>query len=227
MRYIGFDVGSTCTKAVVLDEQGSLVFSKVVPTGWNCIETAEGLLSEMETQNIHKKDARIVATGYGRVSIPFAHKTVTEISCHGRGAAWMFKSDAFTVIDIGGQDTKIIEVKDGRVQNFIMNDKCSAGTGRFLDIMAGTLGVRLDELCELARQSENHVSISSMCTVFAESEVVSLIGRGTDKRGYRIRHSGVHRKQGVGATGKTRNQWRRLLSFGRSVRIAVYTGDAF
>ena len=69
MRYIGFDVGSTCTKAVVLDEQGSLVFSKVVPTGWNCIETAEGLLSEMETQNIHKKDARIVATGYGRVSI--------------------------------------------------------------------------------------------------------------------------------------------------------------
>ena len=143
MRYIGFDVGSTCTKAVVLDEQGSLVFSKVVPTGWNCIETAEGLLSEMETQNIHKKDARIVATGYGRVSIPFAHKTVTEISCHGRGASWLFKSDAFTVIDIGGQDTKIIEVKDGRVQNFIMNDKCSAGTGRFLDIMAGTLEVRL------------------------------------------------------------------------------------
>lgn len=181
MRYIGFDVGSTCTKAVVLDEQGSLVFSKVVPTGWNCIETAEGLLSEMETRNIHKKDARIVATGYGRVSIPFAHKTVTEISCHGRGAAWLFKSDAFTVIDIGGQDTKIIEVKDGRVQNFIMNDKCSAGTGCFLDIMAGTLGVRLDELCELARQSENHVSISSMCTVFAESEVVSLIGRGTNK----------------------------------------------
>ena len=87
MRYIGFDVGSTCTKAVVLDEHDSLVFSKVVPTGWNCIETAEGLLSEMETQNIHKKDARIVATGYGRVSIPFAHKTVTEISCHGRGAA--------------------------------------------------------------------------------------------------------------------------------------------
>ena len=137
MRYIGFDVGSTCTKAVVLDEHDSLVFSKVVPTGWNCIETAEGLLSEMETQNIHKKDARIVATGYGRVSIPFAHKTVTEISCHGRGAAWLFKSDAFTVIDIGGQDTKIIEVKDGRVQNFIMNDKCSAGTGRFLDIKAG------------------------------------------------------------------------------------------
>ena len=126
MRYIGFDVGSTCTKAVVLDEQGSLVFSKVVPTGWNCIETAEGLLSEMEAQNIHKKDARIVATGYGRVSIPFAHKTVTEISCHGRGAAWLFKGDAFTVIDIGGQDTKIIEVKDGLVQNFIMNDKCSA-----------------------------------------------------------------------------------------------------
>ena len=181
MRYIGFDVGSTCTKAVVLDEQGSLVFSKVVPTGWNCIETTEGLLGDMEARDIHKNDARIVATGYGRVSIPFAHKTVTEISCHGKGASWLFKSDGFIVIDIGGQDTKIIEVRDGRVQNFIMNDKCSAGTGRFLDIMAGTLGVRLDELCELARRSRNHVSISSMCTVFAESEVVSLIGRGTNK----------------------------------------------
>ena len=180
MRYIGFDVGSTCTKAVVLDEQGSLVFSKVVPTGWNCIETAEGLLSEMETQNIHKKDARIVATGYGRVSIPFAHKTVTEISCHGRGAAWLFKSDAFTVIDIGGQDTKIIEVKDGRVQNFIMNDKCSAGTGKFLEVMTGRLGLTLEELSDLAREG-NEISISSMCTVFAESEVISLIGKGTPR----------------------------------------------
>ena len=80
MRYIGFDVGSTCTKAVVLDEHDSLVFSKVVPTGWNCIETAEGLLSEMETQNIHKKAARIVATGYGRVSIPFAPVSYTHLT---------------------------------------------------------------------------------------------------------------------------------------------------
>lgn len=181
MHFIGIDVGSTCSKAVALDESGNLVFHKVVPTGWNCAETAESLLQDMAQEGIRREDARIVATGYGRVSIHFADKAVTEISCHGKGTAWLFQRDAFTVIDIGGQDTKIIEVKDGHVQNFIMNDKCSAGTGRFLDIMAGTLGVKLDALCELARQSENHINISSMCTVFAESEVVSLIGRGTKK----------------------------------------------
>lgn len=178
MYYIGIDVGSTCTKAAALDEGGALVFHKAVPTGWDCIETAGGLLADMEAQGIRRESARIVATGYGRVSVPFADKTVTEISCHGKGAVWLFQADEFTVIDIGGQDTKIIAVKDGRVQNFLMNDKCSAGTGRFLDIMAGTLGIRLEELCELARRSTNHISISSMCTVFAESEVVCLIGRG-------------------------------------------------
>ena len=181
MHFIGIDVGSTCAKAVALDESGKLVFYKVLPTGWNCNETAQGLLQDMAPKGIRQEGARIVATGYGRVSIPFADKAVTEISCHGKGAAWLFKRDAFTVIDIGGQDTKIIEVKDGQVQNFIMNDKCSAGTGRFLDIMAGTLDVNLDALCELARHSKNHLSISSMCTVFAESEVISLIGRGTPK----------------------------------------------
>lgn len=181
MYAIGIDVGSTCTKAAALDESGSLAFHKVVPTGWNCVETASGLMEDMAAQGIQRQAAKVVATGYGRVSIPFADKAVTEISCHGKGAAWLFGADAFTVIDIGGQDTKIIEVKGGHVQNFIMNDKCSAGTGRFLDIMAGTLGVTLDQLCELARQSGTHLQISSMCTVFAESEVVSLIGRGAKK----------------------------------------------
>lgn len=182
MHAIGIDVGSTCTKAAALDKSGDLVFHKVVPTGWNCIETAQALLLDMAPQGIRQENSRIVATGYGRVSIPFADKAVTEISCHGKGAAWLFSRDCFTVIDIGGQDTKIIEVKDGQVRNFIMNDKCSAGTGRFLDIMAGTLGVELGALCELARRSGNHVTISSMCTVFAESEVVSLIGRGTKRK---------------------------------------------
>lgn len=181
MYSIGIDVGSTCTKAVALDEGGNLVFYKVTPTGWNCVETASALMEAMAAQGVCRQDARVVATGYGRVSIPFADKAVTEISCHGKGAAWLFGADAFTVIDIGGQDTKIIQVNGGHVQNFIMNDKCSAGTGRFLDIMAGTLGVTLDQLCELARQSETHLQISSMCTVFAESEVVSLIGRGAKK----------------------------------------------
>ena len=172
MYSIGIDVGSTCTKAVAFDERGGLAFHKVVPTGWNCVETALGLMEDMAAQGIQSQAAKVVA---------FADKAVTEISCHGRGAVWLFDVDAFTVIDIGGQDTKIIHVKGGHVQNFIMNDKCSAGTGRFLDIMAGTLGVTLDQLCELARQSEAHLQISSMCTVFAESEVVSLIGRGAKK----------------------------------------------
>ena len=182
MHYVGIDVGSTGTKLVLLDDKRTILFQKVVPTGWNCAETAEGLWAELQGKfPVSQENARIVATGYGRVSVPFADKTVTEISCHGKGAAYLFGDGAFTVVDIGGQDTKIIEVRNGRVQNFIMNDKCSAGTGRFLDIMANTLGVSLDQLCELAQQSRNHVSISSMCTVFAESEVVSLIGRGTDK----------------------------------------------
>lgn len=181
MYRIGIDVGSTCTKAVALSENQTLVFNKVVPTGWSCADTAENLLKDMSLAGICREDAKIVATGYGRVSVPFADQAVTEISCHGRGASWLFGEDSFCVIDIGGQDTKVIEVRNGRVQNFVMNDKCAAGTGRFLDIMAGTLGLTPDQLCELARQSTNRISISSMCTVFAESEVVSLIGRGTDK----------------------------------------------
>jgi predicted CoA-substrate-specific enzyme activase len=181
VHYIGIDVGSTCTKAVALDKNKDLVFYKVLPTGWSCLETADNLLKDMAEVGVNQDDSRIVATGYGRVSIPYADKTVTEISCHGQGAAWLFNMEDFTAIDIGGQDTKIIEVKSGQVNNFIMNDKCSAGTGRFLDIMAGTLGVSLEELSELARNSKKHMSISSMCTVFAESEVVSLIGRGEKK----------------------------------------------
>ena len=182
MFHAGIDVGSTGTKLIALDEKRDILFQKVVPTGWSCVETAESLWRELtNTLHISREDARIVATGYGRVSVPFADKTVTEISCHGKGAAYLFGDEAFTVVDIGGQDTKVIEIEHGIVKNFAMNDKCSAGTGRFLDVMSGTMGVTLSELCALAQHSENHVSISSMCTVFAESEVVSLIGRGTKK----------------------------------------------
>lgn len=181
MYFTGIDMGSTCTKLIVLDEGGAIAYKKVVPTGWNCVETAKGLIDELAKEGFARENMLIVSTGYGRQAIPFADKKVTEISCHGKGAYYLFNNDAFTLIDIGGQDTKIIETERGTVRNFIMNDKCSAGTGRFLEIMAGVLGVGLNEMCELGRESKNHVSISSMCTVFAESEVVSLIGRGTDK----------------------------------------------
>lgn len=118
----------------------------------------------------------MVATGYGRVSVPYADKTITEITCHGKGAYYLLGEDC-TVIDIGGQDTKIITVQKGNITNFTMNDKCAAGTGRFLELMAGTLGLDIEEMCRMAVEGCG-VSISSMCTVFAESEVISLIGSG-------------------------------------------------
>ncbi|MBQ4233391.1 MAG: CoA activase, partial [Firmicutes bacterium] len=107
-------------------------------------------------------------------------KTITEITCHGRGAYRLFEQPSMTVIDIGGQDTKIMDVEDGNVRDFLMNDKCSAGTGRFLEVMATALGLSIDQLCDMASRGSD-TSISSMCTVFAESEVISLIGKGESR----------------------------------------------
>ena len=181
MRYfIGIDIGSTCAKTVVLDEQKQIVHRLLQPTGWSSVDTAHAIRERLEELGIDFAEASVVATGYGRISVPYADKTVTEITCHGRGACFVHGADNLTVIDIGGQDTKLILVENGMVKDFIMNDKCSAGTGRFLEVMANTLGVRPDALCELASQGGG-TSISSMCTVFAESEVISLIGRGEAK----------------------------------------------
>ena len=124
-----------------------------------------------------EEESIYIATGYDRVSVPYSHKVVTEITCHGKGANYLYGQDV-TIIDIGEQDTKIIALENGIVTNFIMNDKCSAGTGRFLEIMSNTLNVSMEELFNLAEAGGN-VTISSMCTVFAESEVISLIGQGT------------------------------------------------
>ena len=181
MRYnIGIDIGSTCAKTIVLDENKQIIHRLLQPTGWSSVETA-GLIREKLTElGVDWGNAAVVATGYGRISVPYADKCVTEITCHGRGACHIFGSNDLTVIDIGGQDTKLICVESAMVKDFIMNDKCSAGTGRFLEIMANTLAVKPEQLCELA-QNGGGVSISSMCTVFAESEVISLIGRGESK----------------------------------------------
>ena len=133
----------------------------------------------LEKDGIHKDNAAYVATGYGRISVPYADKSVTEITCHGQGAWHLFGRNG-TVIDIGGQDTKGIALKNGRVMKFIMNDKCSAGTGKFLEVMTNRLGLTMEELSDLA-SGGNPITISSMCTVFAESEVISLIGKGTPR----------------------------------------------
>ena len=178
--YIGIDIGSTCAKTIVMDENKQIIHRLLQPTGWSSLDTAQAIREKLEGMGVDFAEAAVVATGYGRISVPYADKCVTEITCHGQGACYVHGVKNIAVIDIGGQDTKLILVEDGMVKDFIMNDKCSAGTGRFLEVMANTLGVRPDALCELASQGGG-TSISSMCTVFAESEVISLIGRGEKK----------------------------------------------
>ncbi len=178
MHALGIDVGSTATKAVVLDD-GARAARVVCPTGFSSVDAAERVAGQLAMQGFDVRELPCVATGYGRVAVPYAFKVVTEITCHGRGAAHLFGGEG-TVIDVGGQDTKVIVLKSGKVVKFAMNDKCSAGTGKFLEVMANRLGVTQDELARLARAGAP-TSISSMCTVFAESEVISLIGTGTPR----------------------------------------------
>ena len=153
MYYVGIDIGSTAS------------------------EIASRLLDE--GIDVMSEGVRVAATGYGRVAVDYADFVITEITCHGRGGRELAGNEC-AIIDVGGQDTKVILVDQGMIQDFLMNDKCSAGTGRFLEIMANTLSMRPNEMCELAREGSG-VTISSMCTVFAESEVISLIGKGTPR----------------------------------------------
>ncbi len=178
MPVAGIDVGSLTAEVVIFEQD--IVQSVIVPTGANSRGAAEKAMEQaLGAAGLEKADLEfVVATGYGRVSIDFADKRITEITCHGRGAYFLDPS-VRTVIDIGGQDSKVILLGDsGRVLDFAMNDKCAAGTGRFLEVMAQALEVELENLAELSNQARETVSISSMCTVFAESEVVSLIARG-------------------------------------------------
>ena len=180
MLYAGIDIGSTAAKAVVLDESKQNILSrKLMPTGWSSKETANELLTWLESEGYSRDNLRIIATGYGRVSVPYADNTLTEITCHAKGAAFLGGSN-LTVIDIGGQDTKIILLVNNRVVDFVMNDKCSAGTGKFLEVMANRMGVNLSEFFDMAARGRE-IKISSMCTVFAESEIVSLMGLGTPR----------------------------------------------
>ena len=178
---IGIDIGSTAAKAAVVDGEGSVAWTCVQPTGFSSVDASERLREALAAAgyDVTGDDARVIATGYGRVAVPYAHKVVTEITCHARGAHHLDPA-VRTVIDIGGQDSKVIRLSEsGAVETFAMNDKCAAGTGRFLEMMARTLQMKLPEMSELGLDWHNDVTISSMCTVFAESEVVSLIARST------------------------------------------------
>ena len=181
--FAGIDSGSTSTNAVVIDDRGKLIADIVVRTGAKAGESAERAYREViERAGLSPADiVRTVATGYGRVSIPFADENVTEISCHGRGAHY-FNPRVRTILDIGGQDSKAIHVNAaGEVTDFAMNDKCAAGTGRFLEMIARSLEMSLDDLGPAALASTKRLEITSMCSVFAESEVISLIANNEEK----------------------------------------------
>ncbi len=176
----GVDVGSTQTKAVIVDDERHIVARALIDTGADVSKAAQTAFDQaLATTFLAPADiAYVIGTGYGRYKVTFGDRQVTEISCHGRGAAHMFPGSG-TVLDMGGQDSKAIRVKpDGEIIDFCMNDKCAAGTGRFLGAAAHALGMTLDDLGPVALQSRRPVRISTTCTVFAEAEILSWLGKG-------------------------------------------------
>lgn len=177
--FLGIDIGSSSTKVAILNENKELAGVSVINlgTGTNAFEDVTA--DAMKQAAITKDDIKYaVATGYGRVNFHDADKQITEITCHAKGVNFLTK-DAKTIVDIGGQDAKVIKLdKTGKVTNFVMNEKCAAGTGRFLEVMARVLGCKLDDLSGLADQSTKEISINNTCTVFAESEVISRLAAG-------------------------------------------------
>jgi predicted CoA-substrate-specific enzyme activase len=199
MLTMGLDIGSRSTQCVIL-EDGQLLTYGNIETGPESAKTAYAAveaaihrrgelwgenrmqLPDVKTDQLRIEDMDyIVATGYGRAVVPFAHGSVTEISCHGRGAHW-FVPGAATVLDMGGQDCKTIRVNErGEVTNFLINDKCAAGTGRFLEIIADALRVPLFAVGELSLESTKNIAFNTVCTVFVKSEAVALMKQGVSK----------------------------------------------
>lgn len=176
----GVDVGSTQTKAVIINEAGEIVGRALIDTGANVVQAAENAYTvARDGAGIDDREVEyVVGTGYGRYRVTFGNSQVTEISCHGRGAVHMFPGTR-TVVDMGGQDTKAISVDaNGEITDFCMNDKCAAGTGRFLGAASAALDIPLDQLGPVSLTSTKPVKISTTCTVFAESEVLAWIGKG-------------------------------------------------
>jgi (R)-2-hydroxyacyl-CoA dehydratese activating ATPase len=191
MFVAGIDIGSLTAKAVILDDGGHVVGQAITLTGAFSQKAGENAFEmALAKAEIGASDIKyILATGYGRKNIPFANAEMTEISCHARGAHRLFP-EVRTIIDIGGQDSKVIAVNEnGLPTNFIMNDKCAAGCGRFLEVMARALETELDKMGELSLLSRKAVQISSMCTVFAESEVVSAVANKVERNDI---ISGIH-----------------------------------
>jgi predicted CoA-substrate-specific enzyme activase len=173
---MGADIGSAASKCLILKNGTELAGSAVISSGTGTSGPARTVARALEISGLTKGEiSKITATGYGRNTMAEADYRVSELSCHAIGAYAVFP-EVKTVIDIGGQDAKVLSIgDDGRLENFVMNDKCAAGTGRFLEVMARVLEVRVDELADLDAKSTKPVKISSTCTVFAESEVISYL----------------------------------------------------
>lgn len=203
----GVDIGSLTAKTVVLDMEGTVLAYKIIPHGLVSEASGQNCLDKtIDLAGLKREDiGYIVTTGYGRSLVKFGDKNITEISCHAHGAHNLLP-EVGTVIDIGGQDSKAISLDGkGKVANFTMNDKCAAGTGRFLEVMAKALSVDPEKMGELSLLSKNPAQVSSMCTVFAESEIISLAARN---------HSTIDIIAGIHeAIG------RRVLPMARAVRV--------
>lgn len=180
MYTLGIDIGSTTSKCVVMEDGSRIAASSIVTGGIGTKGPDQALEQVWTAAGLTLEDmAAVAATGYGRARCPLAQHQASELTCHALGAHFTFPQ-ARTVIDIGGQDAKVISLDgNGRMREFLMNDKCAAGTGRFLDVMASILQIPVDELGDYAAQAERPAAISSTCTVFAESEVISQLANGT------------------------------------------------
>ncbi len=188
----GVDIGAATAKAVILNSEKRILSFSILPTGHSVAQAGESIINEaLEKAGLSFKDLKyVISTGYGRKAVKYSDKPVTEIICHAAGAYFLLPQTR-TIIDIGGQDSKAIGLDDnGNVINFVMNDKCAAGTGRFLEVMAGVLGLEVNDLGAVSLTSENPCVISSTCTIFAESEVVSLRAEGRSREDL---ISGIHR----------------------------------
>jgi len=179
LYFAGVDIGSTMTKVVLMDKSGNLLSAIKGPTGPEHRQLANEVMRQaLEQASLQIDDiSYIVATGYGRLNVPFADRQITELSCHARGVSSLFPN-VRTAIDIGGQDAKCMKIANGRLTNFVMNDKCAAGAGRFLEVTAATLGIRLEDMGDISLKATKKIQISNLCTIFAQQEVVALLSRG-------------------------------------------------
>jgi predicted CoA-substrate-specific enzyme activase len=179
LYFAGVDIGSTMTKVVLMDKSDNLLSSIKGPTGPEHRQLANEVMRQaLEQASLQIDDiSYIVATGYGRLNVPFADRQITELSCHARGVFSIFPS-VRTAIDVGGQDAKCMKIEDGRLISFVMNDKCAAGTGRFLEVTATALGIKLEDMGNISLKATRKIQISNLCTIFAQQEVIVLLSRG-------------------------------------------------